>query len=94
MTQYNATLIAGGYFAISFMTLVFYGIDKYRAKHGQWRISERTLHGLELLGGWPGALLAQFLFHHKRRKLSFMLVCVTIIALHVAIWIMVFRLME
>jgi uncharacterized membrane protein YsdA (DUF1294 family) len=92
MTQYNFMLIAGGYVAMSLVTLGFYGIDKYRAVHGKWRISERTLHGLELLGGWPGALLAQALFHHKQRKLGFMLVFAGIITLHVAIWVMIFRL--
>ena len=47
------------YGALSMLTLVFYGIDEWAAKNDMWRISEAKLHILSLLGGWPGALLAQ-----------------------------------
>src|SRR6478672_3270559 len=36
-----------------------YRSDKHRAEAGGWRVSEASLHLLELLGGWPGAFLAQ-----------------------------------
>jgi hypothetical protein len=36
--------------------------------------TEKVLHASELLGGWPGALLAQQLFRHKTRKVSYQLV--------------------
>lgn len=52
-------------------TYITYAVDKRAARHGQWRVSEATLHILELLGGWPGALLAQQLYRHKTRKVSF-----------------------
>lgn len=48
-----------------------FGIDKYRAGKGQWRISERTLHLLALCGGSAGALLGMHLFHHKTRRRQF-----------------------
>jgi len=48
-----------------------FGLDKRRAERGERRVSERTLHLLELLGGWPGALLAMQVFRHKRRKPEF-----------------------
>src|SRR5437763_629904 len=41
--------------ACSVIAFVLYGIDKRRAIKNQPRISERTLHILSLLGGWPGA---------------------------------------
>ncbi|MCG8497133.1 MAG: DUF1294 domain-containing protein [Enterobacterales bacterium] len=47
------------YGAVSLLTLVFYGIDKWAAKNDMWRVSEAKLHLLSLVGGWPGALLAQ-----------------------------------
>jgi uncharacterized membrane protein YsdA (DUF1294 family) len=83
--------IAGVYLVMSLIAVVIYGIDKRRAERGGWRIPERTLHLLELLGGWPGALLAQRMFRHKRWKLSFMLVFWAIVALHVAGWVAVYR---
>ena len=83
-------VLAGLYVVMSIVTVCVYGIDKHRAVRGGWRISERTLHWLELLGGWPGAALAQVVFHHKRRKLSFMLIFVGIVVLHLAAWITIY----
>lgn len=47
------------------------GIDKYRAKHHRWRISERTLFISALLGGSPGAILGMHTFRHKTQHLTF-----------------------
>jgi uncharacterized membrane protein YsdA (DUF1294 family) len=66
---------------------VAYGADKYQARRGGRRIRERTLHLLELLGGWPGAMVGQAVFRHKRRKRKYVLVLMAIIILHVGIWI-------
>lgn len=74
------------YLVMSLVAFAVYGWDKRRAGRGEWRVSERTLHGLELLGGWPGALVAQGFFRHKRRKLSFMVVYWLIVALHLSAW--------
>lgn len=60
------------YGAVSLLTILFYGIDKSAAKKEKRRVSEAKLHILSLLGGWPGALLAQQMFKHKRSKSAFM----------------------
>ncbi|MFT5879845.1 MAG: uncharacterized membrane protein YsdA (DUF1294 family) [Moritella sp.] len=60
-----------GYAVLSVITLVVYGRDKWAAKHQRWRTAERTLHLLALLGGWPGAILAQKVFTHKTSKSAF-----------------------
>ncbi|GLK88823.1 DUF1294 domain-containing protein [Pseudomonas turukhanskensis] len=75
------------YPAASVLTLGFYGYDKHRAIAGQWRTPESRLHLLELLGGWPGALLAQQLYRHKTRKLDFQLVFWGIVLAHQALWL-------
>ncbi|MFY7863437.1 DUF1294 domain-containing protein [Roseateles sp.] len=61
----------GGYMAMSLATFIVYAGDKRAARLGQWRVSERTLHGLALAGGWPGALLAQHILRHKSGKPAF-----------------------
>jgi uncharacterized membrane protein YsdA (DUF1294 family) len=48
-----------------------YAIDKSAARRGAWRTPEKTLHGLALAGGWPGALVAQRVLHHKSSKATF-----------------------
>ena len=57
--------------AINFTTLVVYGLDKGRAKSGKWRIPERTLLLLALVGGSLGALAGMIMFRHKTRKPKF-----------------------
>ena len=59
------------------------GIDKARATYGEWRISEKTLFTMALVGGFWGVVLASALFHHKSSKLSFLLVAYGITALWV-----------
>ncbi|MFT5298682.1 MAG: uncharacterized membrane protein YsdA (DUF1294 family) [Colwellia sp.] len=67
-------LILFGYFTLSLLTFVLYAIDKRNAIKGRRRISEKTLQISALLGGWPGALLAQQTFRHKTQKRPFILV--------------------
>jgi uncharacterized membrane protein YsdA (DUF1294 family) len=74
------------YALMSLITFAVYGFDKSRAARGGWRVCESHLHALSLLGGWPGALIGQQVFRHKRRKLGFMVVTLLIVALHAAAW--------
>ncbi len=48
-----------------------HAIDKSAAAAGRRRIAEKTLLILGLVGGWPGALLAQQTLRHKSGKSSF-----------------------
>lgn len=48
-----------------------YGLDKWKAKAGKWRIPERTLLLLAFAGGSAGALAGMMLFRHKTRKAKF-----------------------
>lgn len=49
----------------------FYWHDKVSARRGEWRTSEEALIVLGVLGGWPGAIVAQQLLRHKTTKQSF-----------------------
>jgi uncharacterized membrane protein YsdA (DUF1294 family) len=60
--------------ALSALTYWAYAIDKRRARDGSWRLPEVRLHLLELLGGWPGAYLAQRRLRHKSSKRSYQVV--------------------
>lgn len=58
----------------SIVAYMAYAADKHFAQSGHWRIAEANLHLLELLSGWPGALVAQRLLRHKTRKTSYRVV--------------------
>ena len=51
--------------SVNLLTFLAYGIDKWKAKHKRWRITEAALLLLAALGGSPAALLAMRVFHHK-----------------------------
>jgi len=66
---------------INAVTVLLYGYDKRQAIVGRGRVPEVILHAAALVGGSPGALIAQMLFRHKTKKFKFRLVFVGIIAL-------------
>jgi len=71
---------------INAATVGLYALDKRAAKRrGARRIPERTLHTLELLGGWPGAWFAQRWLRHKTLKPSYRRTFHGIVALHVLV---------
>ena len=60
-------------FALNIVTLVLFGIDKYLAIHNRYRISEKSLLFLTIIGGSIGAISAQKLFRHKTIKFKYVL---------------------
>ena len=63
--------VVGFYLAASAVTFVAYAMDKSAASRDAWRTRESTLHLLDVIGGWPGAIVAQEVFRHKTQKQSF-----------------------
>lgn len=59
------------YLVASCVAYLSYMLDKAASLNGQWRTPESTLHLLSLVGGWPGAMLAQRTLRHKTQKQSF-----------------------
>ena len=64
-------LLLAAYGLFSGVAFFMYGADKSAAKQGRWRTSESTLHTINLVGGWPGALVARQVFRHKTTKQPF-----------------------
>ena len=56
---------------INIVTFLVYGIDKWKAKQGSWRISEAILLILAVIGGSIGALLGIKVWHHKTMHKKF-----------------------
>jgi uncharacterized membrane protein YsdA (DUF1294 family) len=61
------------YLGMSVLSYLMYWRDKSAAQDGRSRsrTPENQLHLADLLGGWPGALIAQQQFHHKTVKQTF-----------------------
>jgi len=70
---------------INLITFCIFAIDKVKAMSGTWRISEKTLLGISLVGGALGGMLAMELCRHKTRKPLFRYGLPMMIVIHAAV---------
>ncbi len=77
------------FLAINAVVFVVYGIDKHKAKHAKWRISEATLLMLAIVGGSIGAWCGMKVWHHKtmHKKFKYGVPVIFILQLALAVWI-------
>ena len=75
---------------INLLTFIVYGADKRRARRGKWRVPEKTLFLLPLLGGSVGALLGMRVFHHKTKHWYFVwgIPAILLAQLALAVWLL------
>lgn len=59
------------YVGMSLLAAALYVADKRAAVEGRWRVPEQSLILVGLIGGWPGAVVAQQVVRHKTRKAAF-----------------------
>lgn len=74
------------YVLASLVSVVMYWHDKRAARVGSRRVRESTLHLIDLVGGWPGALVIRRVIRHKTIDLKFRMVLWGIIVLHALAW--------
>lgn len=70
--------------AVNAFSFVLFGVDKYLARNGMRRVSERALFVSALLGGSFGALLGMWTFRHKTQHKSFLVFIPLILLLQIA----------
>jgi uncharacterized membrane protein YsdA (DUF1294 family) len=75
------------YGVVSVVAFFLYWGDKRKAQSEGPRVRENILHAVELAGGWPGALIAQQVFRHKTRKVSYQVLFWVIVLLHQVFWL-------
>lgn len=75
------------YVGLSIVAVALYAQDKRAAQEGRWRVPESTLLAVGLLGGWPGAIVAQQILRHKTKKPSFRVRFWATVALNVALFV-------
>lgn len=74
---------------INLLTFIVYGADKHRARKGKWRVPEKTLFLLPLLGGSVGGILGMRVFHHKTKHWYFVwgIPAILLAQIALAVWI-------
>ena len=78
-------IILGYLLAVNIATFLLYGIDKYKAKKGKWRVSEATLLLMAVIGGSIGAWAGMRIWYHKTMHKKFKYGIPIIISLQVAL---------
>jgi len=75
---------------MSFITFIYYWVDKVKAEKRRWRIKEVTLLGLSLLFGSVGGIIAMYLIRHKNRHWYFVVTNFLGLAIHIYIGYYIF----
>ena len=75
--------------AVNIATFFLYGIDKYKARKGRWRISEATLLMMAVIGGSIGAWSGMRLWHHKTmyKKFKYGIPIIIILQVTIAVYL-------
>ena len=75
--------------AVNIVTFLLYGIDKYKAKKGRWRISEAILLLMAVIGGSIGAWAGMRLWHHKtmHKKFKYGIPIIIILQVTIAVYL-------
>ncbi len=84
------TVIVYYLIAITLVTFCVYGLDKWKAQHGRWRVPEATLLLLAAIGGSVGAWAGMKLWHHKtlHKKFKYGIPAIIIIQIAVAAYLL------
>lgn len=75
---------------MNLFTFLIMGIDKKKAKKGSWRVPEKTLFTLVILGGGIGGIVGMYVFRHKTQKMKFIIGFPLIIIMQIAVIITIF----
>ena len=70
---------------INLVSFMMFGIDKYKARRGQWRISEATLLAMAAIGGSIGAWMGMKVWHHKTLHSKFRYSVPIMLLAHIAL---------
>ena len=84
-------IILGYLLAVNITSFLLYGIDKYKAKKGRWRISEATMLLMAVIGGSIGAWAGMRLWHHKtmHKKFKYGIPVIIIFQVALAVYLLI-----
>ncbi len=75
---------------INILAILVMGLDKRRARNQAWRIPEKILFFLSIIGGSLGSVAGMYLFHHKTRHWYFVIGMPLILVAHIVLAILVY----
>lgn len=76
---------------INLALFIVFGVDKKRAVTHRWRIPEKTMFLLAVLGGCPGGILGMLAFRHKTMHKRFTIGFPLILAAQIILIVLILR---
>ena len=68
---------------INIIAIIVCTADKIKAQLNKWRISEKTLLAISVIGGAPGMYITMLIIRHKTKHQTFMIGLPFLILVHV-----------
>ena len=65
------TIVPGYFILINIIGFLLMGLDKWKARNRRWRIAEKTLFFIAVIGGSPGCMMGMYTFRHKTKHWYF-----------------------
>lgn len=86
----KASLVIYYLIFINLTSLILFALDKYRASRRKWRISEKSLMTLAIIGGSLGSLIGMYFFRHKTHKRKFTVGLPLILVMQIILFVYIF----
>ncbi len=77
--------------SVNMIGFVIMGVDKHKAKREAWRVPEKVLFLISLIGGSLGTWAGMYAFRHKTKHWYFVVGMPLILLAHVVVGIMIYR---
>lgn len=87
MTLDIKTVLATYFIIVNIVGFIMSAVDKSAAKRHKWRVPEKNLFAVSLLGGAVGTLMSMLIFRHKTKHKRFMIGIPLIIFVQLSVYI-------
>jgi hypothetical protein len=84
-------LIIGFFLIVNLLSYFLVGYDKYKAKRKGWRVAEKNLFAMALIGGAIGIFWGIRIFRHKTKHASFLYGIPFLVLVNLLIYIYLFK---
>lgn len=76
---------------INLFAMLIMAVDKSKAERNKWRIPEKTLFIVALIGGSIGSIAGMYMFRHKTKHAGFVIGMPAILILQIAAVVLVIK---
>ncbi len=87
--RWGVKVVLGFWLIMSLITFIAFAMDKGRAIRNEWRIPEKTLILLSLIGGALGGFLGMQIYRHKTKHMKFKILVPLFLIIHIVLIVLI-----